>query len=671
MALAKCPDCGKMVSNRAKLCPDCGCPQEYFELVEENMWDEVEGEEDFEDENDFDDEEDFEDEDDFKDEEIWEEFSLLGYSIVYPKCAEPYIIAMKAHADSAARGERELKKIYTKVNDMDKVWDEVIPAAQYMIDKIVKENVGILYQGNNYITEDDFKKKYNVDIKIYIQEMMDAYDEIIYAAKELQQARGYERANRSTWQGGGFGLKGAIKGAVTAGALNAVTEVGRAIGDSMVDNGDNAKIQKKKQEIYNNEIYQNQILGGFRRCVAKADIGLAEMLADSGATERIEVNYEEATKRIIAAQEYEKDESRLARKAVESLCLYPLEPEFYKPLIAEVFEKAEEDIDDLLRFMEFWKMKEDFVVIFEQAHKREHVNEYFEQHPEAKEVNFEDYRPATYMRLRDIRSDLRQAVGSEELPVIVPYCNYLNIYFENCLNREFCLDSIEVLKGINETSPIEDFLQAIHNEKTVLPGLLNEIWVRGDSRDIPEAKLKSKWELPQQDTVYMYQNQAVFGTVFGGKGFVLTNSVLCDLETKTMIQLKHIIQMEYDDTDFKVIISDGKNEIRIDLRTEKVATRRFFFDCLQAFITRYVSLTEEERHLLEVNKCVKRMQEIVTLYAKRNGIEDADLLLEEFLMRKEVLKPVPKTIFCLYCGKQIVRSAKFCNFCGKTNNYNN
>lgn len=31
MPLVKCPDCGKMVSSRANLCPNCGCHPDYFE----------------------------------------------------------------------------------------------------------------------------------------------------------------------------------------------------------------------------------------------------------------------------------------------------------------------------------------------------------------------------------------------------------------------------------------------------------------------------------------------------------------------------------------------------------------------------------------------------------------------------------------------------------------
>lgn len=46
MALVKCPDCGKMVSERALACPECGCPAEFFipntELVREEIQEETE-----------------------------------------------------------------------------------------------------------------------------------------------------------------------------------------------------------------------------------------------------------------------------------------------------------------------------------------------------------------------------------------------------------------------------------------------------------------------------------------------------------------------------------------------------------------------------------------------------------------------------------------------------
>ena len=32
MGLVKCPDCGKVISDRVEGCPNCGCPREFFEL---------------------------------------------------------------------------------------------------------------------------------------------------------------------------------------------------------------------------------------------------------------------------------------------------------------------------------------------------------------------------------------------------------------------------------------------------------------------------------------------------------------------------------------------------------------------------------------------------------------------------------------------------------------
>ena len=53
--------------------------------------------------------------------------------------------------------------------------------------------------------------------------------------RQQQAARTAQRAGRSRWEGGGFGVKGAIKGAATAGAMNAVTDIFRGISDFSKD----------------------------------------------------------------------------------------------------------------------------------------------------------------------------------------------------------------------------------------------------------------------------------------------------------------------------------------------------------------------------------------------------------------------------------------------------
>jgi len=63
-------------------------------------------------------------------------------------------------------------------------------------------------------------------------------------AQKIHASRAAERSSRSHWEGGGFGLKGALKGAFTAGALNMATSAIRGIGDSITDSRDKAKFDR-------------------------------------------------------------------------------------------------------------------------------------------------------------------------------------------------------------------------------------------------------------------------------------------------------------------------------------------------------------------------------------------------------------------------------------------
>lgn len=75
------------------------------------------------------------------------------------------------------------------------------------------------------------------------------YLKIVANDNELKEYRNQQRAGRSHWQGGGFGIKGAVKGAATAGALNFGTGLIRSIGDSFTNSADRAKIYKQKVEL--------------------------------------------------------------------------------------------------------------------------------------------------------------------------------------------------------------------------------------------------------------------------------------------------------------------------------------------------------------------------------------------------------------------------------------
>ena len=77
-----------------------------------------------------------------------------------------------------------------------------------------------------------FIQKYNAVTDAYVMEN---------AQKHLK------RASRSRWEGGGFGIRGAIKGAVDASILNAATDTFRGIGDGISDFAGSVHYKNQKE----------------------------------------------------------------------------------------------------------------------------------------------------------------------------------------------------------------------------------------------------------------------------------------------------------------------------------------------------------------------------------------------------------------------------------------
>ena len=84
---------------------------------------------------------------------------------------------------------------------------------------------------------------------------------------------------------GRFGVKGAIKGAVTAGAMNAATGAFRSLGDSMTDASDKSNVQAKYNVIVNNR-NKAALLDEFKRgCLFRAKLNFYRILSKKSGVE--------------------------------------------------------------------------------------------------------------------------------------------------------------------------------------------------------------------------------------------------------------------------------------------------------------------------------------------------------------------------------------------------
>lgn len=179
------------------------------------------------------------------------------------------------YTNAKAYFEEQYKQIlYDFYNDFDKylsienLINEVMSDFRQQINKLFKICVKICADEGIYNIDTqslyeicdkrgDFKAFYDV-----CNSLLSKYSQLENEEAQRQQMKQLQRQNRSSWSGGGFGLQGALKGAATAGALNAGTGLFRAVGDSISDSSARKKHEAKKKNMLNSDNTINNLYFG-------------------------------------------------------------------------------------------------------------------------------------------------------------------------------------------------------------------------------------------------------------------------------------------------------------------------------------------------------------------------------------------------------------------------
>lgn len=182
------------------------------------------------------------------------QFSLLGDILTISEgkqnFAEIYNLC-RSLSDNISDAYKEqydqAKDIITVIENSETLaFNALLGAANQIKDFYVKQNVYDIQVGQimQIITE-------ACCFNDVIEAVIDAVQSVADAEKAERINREMRKENRSRWEGGGFGLSGALKGAATAGALNAASGLGHSIvnglGNMMSETNRNAALK----EIYN------------------------------------------------------------------------------------------------------------------------------------------------------------------------------------------------------------------------------------------------------------------------------------------------------------------------------------------------------------------------------------------------------------------------------------
>ncbi|WP_302160724.1 hypothetical protein [uncultured Ruminococcus sp.] len=180
-----------------------------------------------------------------------------------------------------------------------------------------------------------------------VEKTMNAIEEAAEeVAAKIQDQRAAERSNRSYWQGGGFGLKGAIKGALTAGALNMATSAIRGIGDSITDALDKSRFNAFIEETLQNPEYgvQNAFLTAIRLDGFDCLITVYMHLIDFGKIPKVCMDVDAYVPKINNYMNYG-DFDTAYRLLKEAIVISPYELQLYQHLHTLADKKAANEFE--------------------------------------------------------------------------------------------------------------------------------------------------------------------------------------------------------------------------------------------------------------------------------------------------------------------------------------
>lgn len=169
--------------------------------------------------------------------------------------------------------------------------DDVVHRAKAQITESIQPTIDLCIKtliGHNVLTVDQaqFEVLYGGYQDIWGEaffQIYDKYAEIVMDQKQLDEYRVARRQNRSRWQGGGFGLSGALQGAAMAGALNILTGAGHMVFNGLGKVISSISSSMEKNKIFNDPNTYDTLANGVWLATFSLHIALIDCLSRTGA----------------------------------------------------------------------------------------------------------------------------------------------------------------------------------------------------------------------------------------------------------------------------------------------------------------------------------------------------------------------------------------------------
>lgn len=786
MGLVKCPDCGKMVSDRVNACPECGCPREFFDTQNDNERDVVKTEDSGENEETY-------------------TFCLCGKNrVTYKGDVKEFASLYGFYFKRSIEAVAEMKMLYDDAETADNIQNKVIPHGVKLLDENIELMIKDLYTRGITISKEHFKKEYG-GIRYYDENndfgylgeckiVKDLLNDAKVLAQSLDNAEARRKASRGRWVGGGFGVKGALKGAATAAALNVETDFLRSFGDVARASSNNSIVNKKKNRIYNASNVSAAVCDYLGAAIMNAFDAYTTILENNNSLSKITINPYEAEEIFENAKKYgQGDSERFTSELVRCIGLNPCELKYYKAILPYVVTFLE---DDIAPFLEFWNLsfllpdyleKRKIGIKFDGA-----WIEQMQKQTQWKKSN----SPDSYVATRRFCYKFFKENKIESLPEYSFFADDLREYYKmvNLENINGVTNHLKAhyaaIEWIPDDISFNEFIKYIYFERESFYPCYSNFWIKGDEGeeygdeddeyyDIPLNKFAKEFGISKENIFLFMDESSLWNS---SKGILITDEEIIDIGHKKRIYLSDLRECGvYEEKNYPVYFKDKGTEIilnfpdglekdsaiYISLLVEVIAVRyagnpyikngkmlskpnkmmehshktgldkagnsgvisendnykekqdaidrEIEQECKDSIIASkvkyanqpgriclfndkilFISNNGEKRIEFPVNKLKTFLVRRTTLSLQKQGqflltlfedFKDGDKwsqyicekkgggyeLRSDLTQNTEELnsnQKVEDTMFCPYCGNKIERKVKFCNFCGKENDYN-
>lgn len=187
-----------------------------------------------------------------------------------------------------------------------------------------------------YVVDQNWKEAY--------QNLVDSYETIKNQNIQEREYRAARKANRSRWQGGGFGMRGAIKGAAEASVLNGISGLGHSFSNAIGNANSDYQANKKMNALFEEAGTADKLAYEIGIDIVGLKEILLNVLEKNGVLKRsFDINEADTIYSNLKLISDEEEEKRVLCKCMK---LYPLNEEFCKYYIENYLDLEIYDVDD-------------------------------------------------------------------------------------------------------------------------------------------------------------------------------------------------------------------------------------------------------------------------------------------------------------------------------------